>query len=46
SNMEECLLRAAKLNWIDGIMMSYNYRLMHTDRMRAAVDACAKAGIG
>ena len=46
SNMEECLLGAAKLNWIDGIMMTYNYRLMHTDRMRAAVDACAKAGIG
>jgi hypothetical protein len=46
SNMEACLLGAAKLNWIDGIMMTYNYRLMHTDRMRAAVDACAKAGIG
>jgi predicted aldo/keto reductase-like oxidoreductase len=46
SNMEECLLPAAKLGWIDGIMMTYNYRLMHTDRMRAAVDACAKAGIG
>jgi hypothetical protein len=46
SNMEECLLGAAKLGWIDGIMMTYNYRLMYTDRMRAAVDACAKAGIG
>jgi predicted aldo/keto reductase-like oxidoreductase len=46
SNMEECLLGAAKLGWIDGIMMTYNYRLMHTDKMKAAVDACVKAGIG
>jgi hypothetical protein len=46
SNMEECLLGAAKLGWIDGIMMTYNYRLMHTDDMRRAVDACAQAGIG
>ncbi len=46
SNMEECLLGAAKLGWIDGIMMTYNYRLMHTDKMKAAVDACLEAGIG
>ena len=46
SNMEECLLEGAKLGWIDGIMMTYNYRLMHTDDMRRAVDACAEAGIG
>jgi predicted aldo/keto reductase-like oxidoreductase len=46
SNMEECLLPAAKLGWIDGIMMTYNYRIMNTDKMKAAVDACAKAGIG
>ena len=46
SNMEACLLDAPSLGWIDGIMMTYNYRLMHTDRMRAAVDACAEAGIG
>jgi predicted aldo/keto reductase-like oxidoreductase len=46
SNMEECLLGAAKLGWIDGIMMTYNYRIMHTDKMRQAVDACAAAGIG
>ena len=46
SNMAECLLDASRLGWIDGIMMTYNYRLMHNDRMRAAVDACAKAGIG
>jgi hypothetical protein len=46
SNMEECLLEAARLGWIDGIMMTYNYRLMHTEGMKRAVDACAKAGIG
>jgi hypothetical protein len=46
SNMAECLLGAAGLGWIDGIMMSYNYRLMHSDDMRRAVDACVRAGIG
>jgi predicted aldo/keto reductase-like oxidoreductase len=46
SNMAFCLLGASKLGWIDGIMMTYNYRLMHIDSMKRAVDACAKAGIG
>jgi len=46
SNMEQCLLDASGLGWIDAIMMSYNYRLMHTDAMRRAVDACTEAGIG
>ena len=45
-NMENTMLAAAKLGWIDGIMMSYNYRLMVTDKMKKAVDACVKAGIG
>jgi len=45
-NMESSLLAAAKLGWIDGIMMTYNYRLMVKDKMKRAVDACAKAGIG
>jgi predicted aldo/keto reductase-like oxidoreductase len=45
-NMENCMLAAAKLGWIDGIMMSYNYRLMAKDKMKRAVDACVKAGIG
>lgn len=45
-NMENNLLTAAKLGWIDGIMMSYNYRLMVKDKMKKAVDACAEAGIG
>jgi len=45
-NMENCLTDAARLGWVDGIMATYNYRLMHTDRMKKAVDACAKAGVG
>jgi predicted aldo/keto reductase-like oxidoreductase len=45
-NMENSMLSAAKLGWIDGIMMSYNYRLMVKDEMKRAVDACTKAGIG
>lgn len=46
SNMEECMLAAARLGWIDGIMMTYNFRLMHEDAMQRAVGACARAGIG
>ena len=45
-NMEANMLTAANLGWIDGIMMSYNYRLMVKNEMRRAVDACVKAGIG
>jgi uncharacterized protein len=46
ANMEDCLEGAARLPWIDGIMFSYNFRLMHEPRMKAAVDACYRAGIG
>ncbi len=46
SNMAECMLAASGLGWIDGIMMRYNYRLMHSDDMRRAMDACTQAGIG
>lgn len=45
-NMEESMLAAAKLGWVDGIMISYNYRLMVKPEMKKAVEACAKAGIG
>ncbi|MEJ2154408.1 MAG: aldo/keto reductase [Desulfobacteraceae bacterium] len=45
-NMDKSMLAAAKLGWIDGIMMSYNYRLMVKERMQKAVAACVKAGIG
>ena len=46
NNIEACMLGAAELGWVDCIMTSYNYRLMHSDRMKTAVDACAEAGIG
>ena len=46
SNMEACLEGAANIPWIDGIMFTYNYRLMHEPRMKAAVQACYHAGIG
>jgi uncharacterized protein len=44
--MEETLEAAAKLGWVDGLMLKYDFRLMQTDAMRAALDASAKAGIG
>lgn len=46
SNVEDNLEAAARLGWIDGIMMAYSFRTMNTDRMKKAVDACVKAGIG
>jgi uncharacterized protein len=46
ANMEASLEGAARLPWIDGIMFSYNFRLMHEPRMKASVEACHRAGIG
>jgi predicted aldo/keto reductase-like oxidoreductase len=46
TNMEDCLLAAAKSNWIDGIMLSYNFRLMNAQKMKDAVAACVNVGIG
>jgi len=45
-NMAKCMMDAVKLGGIDGIMTAYNYRIMQTDDMKRAVDACAKAKIG
>lgn len=46
NNMEDCLQGAAKLDWIDAAMVTYNFRLMHEPKMREALAACVKAGIG
>jgi len=46
TNMAQCLLDASELGWIDGIMASYNYRLMNDSKMERAVAACKAAGIG
>ena len=43
-NMDQCLLGAAKLGWIDGLMTTYNFRLV--EKMKPALEACAKAGVG
>jgi aryl-alcohol dehydrogenase-like predicted oxidoreductase len=45
-NMTECLAAAAKLDWIDVVMTSYNFRLMQDTRLQAAIEACHKAGTG
>ncbi len=45
-NTAECLTAAAKLDWIDAIMTTYNFRVMQDPKMQAAVEACHKAGIG
>jgi len=46
SNMENCLLSAAKEDWIDAIMFTYNFRVMNTGKMKEAIAACAERGIG
>ncbi|MFZ2445704.1 MAG: aldo/keto reductase [Syntrophobacteraceae bacterium] len=46
TNMEDCLLASAKTDWVDAVMFTYNFRLMHTPKMKEAVDACTSAGVG
>ena len=46
SNMEACLRDGAKLGWIDGIMPTYNFRVMNNEAMNRAVEDCTNAGIG
>jgi predicted aldo/keto reductase-like oxidoreductase len=45
-NMAQNLTAAARIDWVDAIMTSYNFRLMQDDKIQAAVEACHKAGIG
>jgi len=44
-NMADNLAAASKLDWIDVIMTTYNFRVMQDEKMQAAVEACNKAGI-
>ena len=37
---------AAKLDWIDAVMFTYNFQVMNNPKMKEAVNACEKAGIG
>lgn len=46
SNMAALLNEAPGLGYIDGIMLTYNFRIMHTPEMKAGVEACTRAGIG
>src|SRR4030042_2118853 len=46
TNMAECLSGAAKLDWIDAVMFTYNFRVMQDPQLKAAVDACEKSGVG
>jgi len=46
SDIEETMLAAAKLVGIDGIQFSYNFRVMHSDKMKKAIMACCDSGIG
>jgi len=45
-NSAQCLAAAAKLDWIDAIMLRYSFRSMQDAELKAAIDACHKAGIG
>ncbi len=45
-NMDDCLKKAAELDWVDAIMTSYNFRLMQDKRLNAAIDKCRDANIG
>lgn len=46
SNVEDNLLEASKYGWIDGIMFSYNFRTKQSEKMKKAIDACTRSGIG
>jgi len=39
-------IRAAELGLFDAAMLMYNYRLLNNEGTNAAIDACAKAGMG
>jgi len=45
-NMAQVLAAVSRLDWIDVIMLIYNFRLMQDKELNAAIEACHKAGIG
>ena len=44
-NMEDVMFGAAKLGWIDGVMVTYNYRVMLNAHMKQAVKTCKESGL-
>lgn len=45
-NMADLLNAAARLPWLDNVMFTYNYRIMHMPAMKQAVQAAYDAGLG
>ena len=45
-NIDQNLVAAAELGWIDAIMTAYNFRLMQDSKIQAAIETCHKAGVG
>ena len=46
TNMADCLSGAAKLDWIDAAMFTYNFQVIADPKLKEALNACEKAGIG
>jgi uncharacterized protein len=46
TNMADCLSGAAKLDWIDAVMFTYNFQVMQDPKLKEALNACEKAGVG
>ncbi len=46
ANMEDCLMAAAKLGYIDAVMFTYNFQVMNTPKMKEAIKTASQAGIG
>jgi predicted aldo/keto reductase-like oxidoreductase len=46
TNMADCLSGAAKLDWIDAVMFAYNFQVMQDPKLKEALNACEKAGVG
>ncbi len=46
ANMADLLTCASKMDWIDAVMFTYNFRVMNDPKMMAALEACMKSGVG
>jgi len=46
TNMADCLLGAARLGWIDAVMFTYNFQVMDSPKMQAAVQTATQAEVG
>jgi predicted aldo/keto reductase-like oxidoreductase len=45
-NMAACLEAASKLDWIDAILVLYNFRVMQDPELQQAIQVCYEAGVG